>query len=216
MIFLMPKARGAVNNAPSFPEAEGMDSKRRTWLIATGCAGCMAGAASAVPFVSSLDPSSKARAEGGPVDVDIATLRPGEKMTVLWRGKPVWILRRTKAMLESLNATSALVADPDSKRTGFPTPGWAQNQWRSIKPEYLVGVGICTHLGCSPVDRFTPGPQPSLPSDWDGGFLCPCHGSMFDLAGRVFKNMPAPDNLDVPPYMYLSETKIRVGEHTTA
>ncbi|MGA8007963.1 MAG: ubiquinol-cytochrome c reductase iron-sulfur subunit [Thiomonas sp.] len=193
-----------------------MDSKRRTWLIATSCAGCVAAGGAAVPFVDSLAPSAKARAEGGPVDVDIGTLRPGEKMTVLWRGQPVWILRRTPAMLESLSDTQSLVADPDSKRTGFPTPVWAQTQWRSIKKEYLVVVGICTHLGCSPVDRFTPGPQPSLPSDWDGGFLCPCHGSIFDLAGRVFKNMPAPDNLVVPPYMYVTDAKLRIGEHEQA
>ncbi len=193
-----------------------MDSKRRTWLIATGCAGCVAAGGAAVPFVDSLAPSAKARAEGGPVDVDISTLRPSEKMTVLWRGQPVWILHRTPAMLESLNETQSLVADPDSKRTAFPTPEWAQTQWRSIKKEYLVVVGICTHLGCSPVDRFTPGPQPSLPSDWDGGFLCPCHGSMFDLAGRVFKNMPAPDNLVVPPYMYVTDAKLRIGEHDKA
>lgn len=169
-----------------------------------------------MPFVDSLAPSAKARAEGGPVDVDISSLRPSEKMTVLWRGQPVWILHRTPAMLESLNETQPLVADPDSKRTAFPTPVWAQTQWRSIKKEYLVVVGICTHLGCSPVDRFTPGPQPSLPSDWDGGFLCPCHGSMFDLAGRVFKNMPAPDNLVVPPYMYVTDAKVRIGEHEQA
>ncbi|CDW93009.1 Ubiquinol-cytochrome c reductase iron-sulfur subunit [Thiomonas arsenitoxydans] len=193
-----------------------MDSKRRTWLIATGCAGCVAAGGAAVPFVDSLAPSAKARAEGGPVDVDISSLRPSEKMTVLWRGQPVWILHRTPAMLESLNETQPLVADPDSKRTAFPTPAWAQTQWRSIKKEYLVVVGICTHLGCSPVDRFTPGPQPSLPSDWDGGFLCPCHGSMFDLAGRVFKNMPAPDNLVVPPYMYVTDAKVRIGEHEKA
>jgi ubiquinol-cytochrome c reductase iron-sulfur subunit len=193
-----------------------MDSKRRTWLIATGCAGCVAAGGAAVPFVDSLAPSAKARAEGGPVDVDISSLRPSEKMTVLWRGQPVWILHRTSAMLESLNETQPLVADPDSKRTAFPTPVWAQTQWRSIKKEYLVVVGICTHLGCSPVDRFTPGPQPSLPSDWDGGFLCPCHGSMFDLAGRVFKNMPAPDNLVVPPYMYVTDAKVRIGEHEKA
>ncbi|MDD4888278.1 MAG: ubiquinol-cytochrome c reductase iron-sulfur subunit [Thiomonas sp.] len=193
-----------------------MDSKRRTWLIATGCAGCVAAGGAAVPFVDSLAPSAKARAEGGPVDVDISTLRPSEKMTILWRGQPVWILHRSPAMLESLNETQALVADPDSKRTAFPTPAWAQTQWRSIKKEYLVVVGICTHLGCSPVDRFTPGPQPSLPSDWDGGFLCPCHGSMFDLAGRVFKNMPAPDNLVVPPYMYVTDAKLRIGEHEQA
>ena len=193
-----------------------MDSKRRTWLIATGCAGCVAAGGAAVPFVDSLAPSAKARAEGGPVDVDISSLRPSEKMTVLWRGQPVWILHRTQAMLESLNETQSLVADPDSQRTAFPTPTWAQSQWRSIKKEYLVVVGICTHLGCSPVDRFTPGPQPSLPSDWDGGFLCPCHGSMFDLAGRVFKNMPAPDNLVVPPYMYVTDAKLRIGEHEKA
>ncbi|WP_013123748.1 ubiquinol-cytochrome c reductase iron-sulfur subunit [Thiomonas sp.] len=193
-----------------------MDSKRRTWLIATGCAGCVAAGGAAVPFVDSLAPSAKARAEGGPVDVDISSLRPSEKMTVLWRGQPVWILHRTPAMLESLNETQPLVADPDSKRTAFPTPAWAQTQWRSIKKEYLVVVGICTHLGCSPVDRFTPGPQPSLPSDWDGGFLCPCHGSMFDLAGRVFKNMPAPDNLVVPPYMFVTNGKVRIGEHEKA
>ncbi|MDY0330083.1 MAG: ubiquinol-cytochrome c reductase iron-sulfur subunit [Thiomonas sp.] len=193
-----------------------MDSKRRTWLIATGCAGCVAAGGAAVPFVDSLAPSAKARAEGGPVDVDIGSLHPAEKITVLWRGQPVWILHRTPAMLESLNETQSLVADPDSKRTAFPTPVWAQTQWRSIKKEYLVVVGICTHLGCSPVDRFTPGPQPSLPSDWDGGFLCPCHGSMFDLAGRVFKNMPAPDNLVVPPYLYVTDTKVRIGEHEQA
>ena len=193
-----------------------MDSKRRTWLIATGCAGCVAAGGAAVPFVDSMAPSAKARAEGGPVDVDISTLRPSEKMTVLWRGQPVWILHRTPAMLKSLDETQPLVADPDSKRTAFPTPVWAQTQWRSIKKEYLVVVGICTHLGCSPVDRFTPGPQPSLPSDWDGGFLCPCHGSMFDLAGRVFKNMPAPDNLVVPPYMFVTNAKLRIGEHEQA
>ena len=193
-----------------------MDSKRRTWLIATGCAGCVAAGGAAVPFVDSLAPSAKARAEGGPVDVDISSLRPSEKLTVLWRGQPVWILHRTPAMLESLNETQSLVADPDSQRTAFPTPVWAQTQWRSIKKEYLVVVGICTHLGCSPVDRFTPGPQPSLPSDWDGGFLCPCHGSMFDLAGRVFKNMPAPDNLVVPPYMYVTDARLRIGEHEQA
>ncbi len=193
-----------------------MDSKRRTWLIATGCAGCVAAGGAAVPFVDSLAPSAKARAEGGPVEVDISSLRPSEKMTILWRGQPVWILHRTPAMLESLNETQPLVADPDSQRTAFPTPVWAQTQWRSIKKDYLVVVGICTHLGCSPVDRFTPGPQPSLPSDWDGGFLCPCHGSMFDLAGRVFKNMPAPDNLVVPPYMYVTDAKLRIGEHEQA
>lgn len=189
-----------------------MDPKRRNWLIATGAACGVAGAGVAVPFVESMEPSAKARAEGGPIEVDISQLRPGEKLTVLWRGQPVWFLRRTPQMLASLKITESLVADPLSKRKTFPTPPWAQNPWRSIRPEYLVAIGICTHLGCSPVDRFTPGAQPSLPSDWKGGFLCPCHGSEFDLAARVFKNMPAPDNLPVPLYHFLSDRKILLGE----
>ncbi|MBU6439281.1 MAG: ubiquinol-cytochrome c reductase iron-sulfur subunit [Betaproteobacteria bacterium] len=189
-----------------------MDSQRRIWLIAAGAAGCVGGAGAALPFAESLGPSAKARAEGGPIEVDISALRPAEKMTVLWRGQPIWFLRRTPQMLASLEHTDALVADPLSKNQDVPTPVWAQNRWRSIRPEYLVVVGICTHLGCSPVDRFRPGPQPSLPADWDGGFLCPCHGSEFDLAARVFKNMPAPANLPVPPYRFIGEHKILLGE----
>ena len=189
-----------------------MDSKRRNWLIATGAACGVAGAGVAVPFVESMEPSAKARAEGGPIEVDISQLRPGEKLTVLWRGQPVWFLRRTPQMLASLKVTDSLVADPLSKRKAYPTPVWAQNQWRSIRPEFLVVIGICTHLGCSPVDRFTQGAQPSLPSDWKGGFLCPCHGSEFDLAARVFKNMPAPDNLPVPLYHFIGDRKILLGE----
>ena len=146
------------------------------------------------------------------MDVDISDLLPGQKKTLLWRGQPIWFLRRTPQMLDSLKLTESLVADPMSKNEAFPTPKWARNRWRSIRPEYLVVVGICTHLGCSPVDRFTPGAQPSLPSDWDGGFLCPCHGSLYDLAGRVFKTMPAPANLPVPPYRYLDDHKILLGE----
>jgi ubiquinol-cytochrome c reductase iron-sulfur subunit len=135
---------------------------------------------------------------------------------VEWRGKPVWVVRRTPAMLESLKKTDGQVADPKSARTQYPTPEYARNQWRSIKPEFFVGVGICTHLGCSPSDKFQAGPQPSLPDDWTGGFFCPCHGSTFDLAGRVFRNMPAPDNLEVPPHMYLSDTRVLVGEDKKA
>ncbi len=213
MLVLMRNLRCGAKILPLHYRTETMDSQRRIWLIATGAATCVAGAATAVPFLESMEPSAKARAEGGPIEVEIGQLRPGEKLTVLWRGQPVWFLRRTPQMLASLNVTQSLVADPFSKRMAFPTPAWAQNTWRSIKPEYLVVVGICTHLGCSPVDRFTPGPQPSLPSDWQGGFLCPCHGSEFDLAARVFKNMPAPDNLVVPPYHYINDRRILLGEY---
>ncbi|HVZ44637.1 MAG TPA: ubiquinol-cytochrome c reductase iron-sulfur subunit [Ramlibacter sp.] len=193
-----------------------VDASKRTWLIASGCVGVAGGIATAVPFVSSFEPSERAKAAGAPVEVDISSLQPGEKMTVAWRGKPVWILKRTPEMIASLKKTDSLVADPDSKRTAFPTPDYAKNEWRSRKEDLLVLVGICTHLGCSPTDRFQPGPQPSLPDDWQGGFLCPCHGSTFDLAGRVFKNKPAPDNLEVPPYMYLSDTRLLIGEDQKA
>ena len=193
-----------------------LDSSKRTWLIASGCAGVAGTVALATPFVSSFSPSEKAKAAGAPVEVDIASLKPGEKLTVEWRGKPVWILRRTPEMLETLKKTDGEVADPKSERTAFPTPEYARNEARSIKPEYLVVVGICTHLGCSPVDKFQTGAQPSLPDNWDGGFFCPCHGSTFDLAGRVFKNKPAPDNLEVPPYMYLADTKLLIGDDKKA
>jgi ubiquinol-cytochrome c reductase iron-sulfur subunit len=139
-------------------------------------------------------------------------MQPGELKRVEWRGKPVWVLRRTPEMIASLKSTEVQVADPGSLRTAYPTPDYAKNPHRSIKPEYLVVVGICSHLGCSPTDKFQSGPQSSLPDDWAGGFLCPCHGSTFDLAGRVFKNKPAPDNLEVPPHMYLSDTRILVGQ----
>ena len=188
------------------------DTSKRTWLIASTCAGAAGAAFTAVPFVASFQPSERAKAAGAPVEVDIASLKPGEKVTVEWRGKPVWILKRTPEMLESLKKTDGLVADPKSDRKAFPTPEYAKNEHRSIKPDVWVGVGICTHLGCSPTDRLQPGPQPSLPDDWQGGFLCPCHGSTFDLAGRVFKNKPAPDNLEVPPHQYLSDTRLIIGE----
>ena len=146
-------------------------------------------------------------------EIIVRTAKPGEKMTVEWRGKPVWILKRTPEQLQSLAKTDPLVADPKSERKPSElTPEYARNQARSIKPEVLVAVGICSHLGCSPVDKLTPGAQPSLPDDWQGGFLCPCHGSTFDLAGRVFKNKPAPDNLEVPPHMYLSDSRLLIGE----
>ena len=194
-----------------------IDSSKRTWLIASGCAGAVGGLATAVPFVSTFQPSEKAKAAGAAVEVDISALKPGEKMTAEWRGKPVWIVRRTPEQLADLPTIDDQLADPNSARKPDEfTPVYARNGVRSIKPEIFVAVGICTHLGCSPSDKFTPGAQPSLPADWKGGFLCPCHGSTFDLAGRVFKNKPAPDNLEVPPHMYLSETKILVGEDKKA
>ena len=187
------------------------DPARRTALLTTCAAGAAGSAAVAWPFLKSLRPSERALAAGAPVEVDISGLAPGEMKRVEWRGKPVWVVRRTPEMLAAVEKYDAKVADPASRRTAFPTPDYAKNEYRSIKPEYLVVVGICTHLGCSPSDKFQPGPQPSLPDDWAGGFLCPCHGSTFDLAGRVFKNKPAPDNLEVPPHMYLSDTRILVG-----
>jgi len=185
--------------------------KRRFLVAATGVAGGVATGAVAVPFVASMLPSERAKAAGAPVEADISKLEPGELMRVEWRGKPVWIVRRTKDMLESVKQNDSNVADPASKRSPEMTPPYARNEFRSIKPEYLVVVGICTHLGCSPVDRFKAQPEP-FESSWKGGFYCPCHGSLFDLAGRVYKNRPAPDNLPVPPHKYLSDTKILIGE----
>ena len=193
-----------------------LDKSKRTWLIASTCAGAAGAAALATPFVSSFAPSEKAKAAGAAVEVDIAGVKPGEKITVEWRGKPVWIMRRTPEQLATLKKTNSEVADPNSDRTAIPTPAYAKNETRSIKPEVLVVVGICTHLGCSPSDKFAPGAQPSLPDNWLGGFLCACHGSTFDLAGRVFKNKPAPDNLEVPPHMYLSDNKLLIGEDKKA
>lgn len=194
-----------------------VDQSRRTWVAITAGAGAIGGVAVAVPFVSSFAPSERAKAAGAAVEADISGLQPGEKMTVEWRGKPVWIVRRTKEQVEALTKNDAKVADPNSQRNpGELTPEYARNGHRSIKPEYLVAVGICSHLGCSPTDKFQTGAQPSLPDDWLGGFLCPCHGSTFDLAGRVFKNMPAPDNLEVPPHMYLSDTVLLIGEDKKA
>ena len=194
-----------------------IDSSKRTWLIASSCAGAVGGIGAAVPFVSSFLPSEKAKAAGAPVEADISTLLPGEKMTVEWRGKPVWIVRRTPEQLAALPKIDPQLADPKSERKPEDqAPVYARNATRSIKPEYLVVVGICTHLGCSPSDKFQTGAQPSLPDDWQGGFFCPCHGSTFDLAGRVFKNKPAPDNLEVPAHRYLSDSKLLIGDDKKA
>jgi ubiquinol-cytochrome c reductase iron-sulfur subunit len=194
-----------------------VDQGRRTWVAIACGAGAVGGVATAVPFVSTFQPSERARAAGAAVEVDISSLKPGEKVTVEWRGKPVWIVKRTPEQLAALPKVDAQLADPKSTRKPDElTPEYARNEHRSIKPEILVAVGICSHLGCSPSDKFQPGAQPSLPDDWTGGFLCPCHGSTFDMAGRVFKNKPAPDNLEVPPHMYLSETRLLIGEDKKA
>ena len=194
-----------------------IDSSKRTWLIATGCAGAVGGVATAVPFVSTFQPSEKAKAAGAAVEVDISQLKPGERAIVEWRGKPVWIIKRTPEQLADLPKNDAQLADPKSERKPDEfTPPYARNEHRSIKPEVLVAVGICPHLGCSPSEKYVPGPQPSLPDDWKGGFLCPCHGSTFDMAGRVFKNKPSPDNLEIPPHMYLSDTRLLIGEDKKA
>ncbi|WP_374602954.1 ubiquinol-cytochrome c reductase iron-sulfur subunit [Niveibacterium sp.] len=183
---------------------------RRTLVIATAAVGGGAVAGAAVPFLASLSPSERAKAAGAPVEADISKLQPGEMMTVEWRGKPVWILRRTKEQLASLAAVKGEVADPDSARS--EQPEYCKNTYRSIKDEYLVTIGICTHLGCSPSSKFQPGAESGMGADWKGGFLCPCHGSTFDLAGRVFKNKPAPDNLPIPPHKYLADTKLLIGD----
>lgn len=194
-----------------------IDTSKRTWLIASGCVGAAGGAAVVVPFVSSFQPSERAKAAGAAVEVDISALKPGEKMTVEWRGKPVWIIKRTPQQLALLPKNDGLLADPKSERKpGELTPVYVRNEGRSIKPEIFVAVGICTHLGCSPSDKFLTGAQPSLPDDWNGGFLCPCHGSTFDMAGRVYKNKPAPDNLEVPPHMFLSDARLLIGEDKKA
>ncbi len=194
-----------------------VDQGRRTWVAITAGAGAIGAASVAVPFVSSITPSERAKAAGAAVEADISGLKPGEKMTVEWRGKPVWILRRTPEQLEGLKKLDGQLADPKSQRKADElTPSYARNEHRSIKPEFLVAVGICSHLGCSPSDKLAPGAQPSLPDDWLGGFLCPCHGSTFDIAGRVFKNKPAPDNLEVPPHMFLTDTRLLIGEDKKA
>lgn len=193
---------------------DAIDPGRRRFL--TTAATVIGGAgtlAAAVPFVVSLNPSARTKAIGAPVEVDISTLEPGKMMRVKWQGKPVWILYRTSQEIDSITQLDAQVRDPKSENEQQPI--YAQNEFRSRKKEYLVVVGICTHLGCSP--NYVPVDQAEsfgLPSSWKGGFLCPCHGSRFDLAGRVFKGVPAPLNLVVPPYEYLSDTRILVGSDT--
>lgn len=192
------------------PPDEPTDPKRRQLLIATSVAGAAAGAAIAIPLLSSMAPSEAAKAAGAPVEVDISTLQPGEMITVQWRGKPVWIIHRSPEMMAALKAAEPFLVDPHSERP--QQPSYATNDYRSIKPEIMVAVGICTHLGCSPTEKFKHGSAEGMSVNWPGGFFCPCHGSKFDLAGRVFKNVPAPTNLVVPPYKYLTDTRLLIGD----
>ena len=183
--------------------------RRRLLLAATTVVGGIGTAYVATPFILSMDPSEKAKAAGAPIDVDISKLQHGQLMTVEWRGKPVWILRRTKAMLDAMKERESELRDPLSEELS-QQPHYAKNKNRSINPEYMVMVGICTHLGCAPTYRPEMAPA-DLGKDWKGGFFCPCHGSTYDLAGRVFAGVPAPSNLVVPPHHFVSGTRLLVG-----
>ena len=190
-------------------EQEKVDKTRRNLVVATSVVGGAASVGAAVPFVASMWPSERARAAGAPVDVDVSRIPLGELAVIEWRGKPVWVLRRTKEMIESLKAVEPRLSDPQSKAS--EQPKYAQNEYRSASPELLVLVGVCTHLGCSPQEKPAEA-KAEMGADWLGGFYCPCHGSKFDFAGRVFKGSPAPLNLVVPPYTVVSETKVVIGE----
>ncbi len=193
----------------SFKIEEEMNSRRKFLVVATSVAGGVAGVAVATPFMLSMMPSERAKAAGAPVEVDISKLEEGLLLMVEWRGRVVWVLKRTPEMLETLVTLEGELADPKSEKKD-QQPDYAVNQTRSIKPEILVVVGLCTHLGCSPVFRKDIAPE-DLGADWLGGFFCPCHGSKFDLAGRVYKNLPAPTNLVVPPHTYLSDNLLLIG-----
>lgn len=189
--------------------AQGVNKMRRRVLVAaTSAVGAVGTGFALVPFVSSMNPSARARAAGAPVEVNVSKLEPGALLRVKWRGKPVWVVHRTPEMLEALPTLNAKLVDPDSEVP--QQPEYCKNPTRAIKDQYWVAIGICTHLGCSPTYRPEFGPD-DLGSDWKGGFHCPCHGSRFDLAGRVFKNVPAPTNLVIPPHTYINDTTILIG-----
>lgn len=195
-----------LNSDQADPEV--IDEQRRRFLLATtGILGGIGAACALTPFISSWLPNAKTQAAGEPVQVDLSTLEPGQQATVEWRGKPIWIIRRTQQMLNELVEHETQLRDPNSLVD--QQPNYAKNRYRSINPEFLVLIGICTHLGCSP--KYKPAKN-ELESQWPGGFYCPCHGSTFDLAGRVFKAVPAPINLKVPPYRFLNATTIVIGE----
>jgi ubiquinol-cytochrome c reductase iron-sulfur subunit len=190
------------------------DPDRRRWLVAASAAGGAGLAATAVPFVSSLAPSERARALGAAVEVDIGDIPPGGMKTVEWRSKPVWVMRRTPEMIAALSGHDAELADPASHKDTLPEP--LRNPGRSQREEFFVAIGICTHLGCSPSAVPAGSANPSVGTDWPGGFFCPCHGSTFDLAGRVYRNKPAPTNLEIPPHRYASDTRLVIGDEGNA
>jgi len=185
------------------------NQKRRFLTAATSVVGAVGAGFVAVPFLKSWNPSEKAKAAGAPVEADISKLEPGQLMRVKWRGKPVWVVRRTEQNLSDLKKIEGVLLDPASDAQ--QQPEYCKNVHRSRKPEYLVAVGICTHLGCSPTYRPEMGPA-DLGKDWVGGFFCPCHGSKFDLSGRVYSGVPAPKNLEIPPYQFLTDTQLLVGD----
>ena len=189
-------------------DAAPIDKDRRLWITAATVAGGTGLVASAVPFVASLAPSERVRALGAPVEVELQAIQPGEVRIVEWRGKPVFVLRRSQDMLDALARHDDLLADPTSRRSIQPEP--TRNALRSLVPGMVVLEGVCTHLGCIPSFRPTPG-APDIGASWPGGFYCPCHGSKFDFAGRVFKNVPAPTNLTVPPHEFIPDSKLLIG-----
>lgn len=192
--------------------AESTGFTRRHFLtVATAVTGGVGIAAAAVPFVASFKPSARAQALGAPVEVDVSKLEPGALMKVEWRGRPIYVLHRTERMLGQIDSVIGDLADPTSEDS--TQPDYAQNEFRSIRPSYLVLEGVCTHLGCAPLPRFEVGPA-DLGPDWKGGFYCPCHGSKFDLSGRVYAGVPAPTNLPVPPYRYVNDGTILIGSDT--
>ncbi len=205
----MSDIKNGNSNELSFQAPSPVDIEKRKFLIAaTTATGAVGAAAVAVPFVGSMLPSEKAKAAGAPVEIDVSKLEPGSMMTTEWRGQPVWVVHRTEEMLAKLNAHDDQLSDPN---LDVPQqPDYCKNKTRAIKDKYAVMLGTCTHLGCSPNANFAVTP------DWDGGFVCPCHGSKFDLAGRVFKGSPAPTNLVVPAYQYLTDTTILVGDDKKA
>ena len=204
------KAAGQQSAVESSFTTTPADPKRRRLLVAgASVAGGVGAASLLIPMLASMSPSARAKAAGAPVEADISKLAPGQLMTVEWRGKPVWIVNRTEEALASLRSDVGKLSDPDSAEE--QQPEYATNDVRAIKPELFVVIGICTHLGCSPTYRPEIAP-PDLGSDWTGGFFCPCHGSKFDMAGRVYSGVPAPTNLEIPPYQFLSDNLIIVGE----
>ena len=192
---------------------DGVDVKKRRFLTAaTGVVGGAGAAMAAVPFLGSFAPSERAKAAGAPVKADIGALEDGGRVTYVWRGSPVWVVKRTDAMLASLSKVTNALADPESQASDQPE--YATGESRAIKDDTLVMIGRCTHLGCSPLYRPDPVSE-DVPGDWEGGFFCPCHGSKFDLSGRVYKGVPAPTNMPVPPHRYESDTVIVIGEDPT-